>query len=168
MAKSTERSVTGSIWQKEKMTYLCETWEIWAFQIESKARYGHTCLHIPALGRLRQEISEFETSLVYKKEFQDSWGYTETLCLKTKQNPTCLSCLLIYLLCMSVHVSRCTCEGQKTALWELVLSFHRPQGLNSRGCDKCLYPLSRLAGPTSEHLTSLKKKYHIPQLTSFP
>jgi hypothetical protein len=66
MAKSTERSVTGSIWQKEKMTYLCETWEIWAFQIESKARYGHTCLHIPALGRLRQENYEFQVSLGYK------------------------------------------------------------------------------------------------------
>jgi hypothetical protein len=40
-------------------------------------------------GRGRR-ISEFEASLVYKSEFQDSQGYTEKPCLenKTKQNKT--------------------------------------------------------------------------------
>jgi hypothetical protein len=42
------------------------------------------------LGGRGRRISEFEASLVYKSEFQDSQGYTEKPCLekqnKTKQN----------------------------------------------------------------------------------
>jgi hypothetical protein len=44
------------------------------------------------LGSRGRQISEFEASLVYKVEFQDSQDYTEKPCLKkqnkTKQNKT--------------------------------------------------------------------------------
>jgi hypothetical protein len=39
---------------------------------------------IPALGRQRQAISEFEASLVYRVSSRYSQGYTEKPCLKKK------------------------------------------------------------------------------------
>jgi hypothetical protein len=40
------------------------------------------------LGGRGRWISEFEDSLVYMSEFQESQGYTEKPCLETKQNKT--------------------------------------------------------------------------------
>jgi hypothetical protein len=49
-------------------------------------RQWHSPL-IPALRRQRQANLEFEASLVYRVEFQDSQGYTEKPCLKKNPPP---------------------------------------------------------------------------------
>jgi hypothetical protein len=53
--------------------------------IFATARWWWTPL-IPALGRQRQrqrqaDLCESEANLIYRVEFQDSWGYTEKSCL---------------------------------------------------------------------------------------
>jgi hypothetical protein len=40
------------------------------------------------LGGRGRQISEFEASLVYKSEFQDSQGYKEKACLKKTKTKT--------------------------------------------------------------------------------
>jgi hypothetical protein len=63
-------------------------------KLKTKISIEHTAKHIlrittvarrwctPLIPTLRRQISEFEASLVYKSEFQDSQGYTEKPCLK--------------------------------------------------------------------------------------
>ena len=48
---------------------------------------AHAC-NPSTLGGRDRRISEFEVSLVYKSEFQDSQDYTEKPCLRKNQNQT--------------------------------------------------------------------------------
>jgi hypothetical protein len=45
---------------------------------------------IPAIGKQMQvDFSEFEASLVYRDEFQDSQGHTEKPCLEKQKTKKC-------------------------------------------------------------------------------
>jgi hypothetical protein len=49
---------------------------------------GGACLYSQYSGGRGRQISELKAILILQTEFQDSQGFTEKPCLKTKQNKT--------------------------------------------------------------------------------